>query len=159
MVANIINAQMLFLESTDSEKDISIYINSPGGQVYSGLGIYDLMQYVSPDIITVNTGNAASMAAVLLCAGTKGKRSSLKHARTMIHQPMGGVSGQASDMEITIKEINSLKKELYEIISLHSGQKFEKIEKDSDRDYWLKAEDAKKYGLIDNVLEKKKKTT
>lgn len=157
MIANIVNAQLLFLESVDAERDISIYFNSPGGSVHSGLGIYDLMQYVAPDIATVNTGIAASMAAVLLCAGTKGKRSSLKHSRTMIHQPLGGAQGQASDMEITVNEIKKLKKELYEIISLHSGKDFKKVEKDSDRDYWMTALEAKEYGLIDTVLEKKKK--
>jgi ATP-dependent Clp protease protease subunit len=154
VVANIINAQLLFLESVDSERDISIYINSPGGSVYAGLGIYDLMQYVSPDVMTVNTGVSASMAAVLLCAGEKGKRFSLKHSRTLIHQPMGGVSGQASDIEIVNNEIKKLKKELYDIISLHSGQSFDKIEKDSDRDYWMTGAEAKKYGLIDDVLSK-----
>lgn len=157
MVANIINAQLLFLESIDQEREISIYINSPGGTIYDGLGIYDMMQYVQPDIITVNTGMAASMAAVLLCAGTKGKRSSLKHARTMIHQPMGGARGQASDMEITVKEINKLKKELYDIISFHSGKDYKTVEKDSDRDCWLTADEAKKYGLIDNVFGGRKK--
>ncbi|MFA5067520.1 MAG: ATP-dependent Clp protease proteolytic subunit [Candidatus Izemoplasmatales bacterium] len=155
IVANVVNAQLLFLESVDNEKDISIYINSPGGAVYDGLGVYDLMQYVSPDIITVNMGMAASMAAVLLCAGTKEKRSALKHSRTMIHQPMGGVSGQASDMEITVKEINKLKKELYEIISFHSGKDYKTIEKDADRDCWLNSEETKKYGLVDNVLSRR----
>jgi len=157
MIANIVNAQLLFLESVDPDRDISIYCNTPGGSVSAGLGIYDLMQYVSPDIVTVNTGMAASMGAVLLCAGTKGKRSALKHSRTMIHQPSSGMEGTMSDMEISLKEGLKLKKELYEIIAFHTGQKFEKVEKDSDRDYWLNADEAKKYGLIDNILEKKKK--
>jgi len=156
MIANIVNAQLLFLESIDNEKDISIYFNTPGGSVYSGLGIYDLMQFVSPDIITVNTGMAASMGAVLLCAGTEGKRSALKHSRTMIHQPLGGAEGQASDMEIAVEEIKKAKKELYDIISLHSHQKYEKIHKDSDRNYWMDSTEAKQYGLVDNVLERKK---
>lgn len=156
-VANVINAQLLFLESIDSEKDISIYINSGGGSVYSGLGIYDIMQYVKPDIITVCTGVAASMAAVLLCAGAKGKRSALKHARTMIHQPSSGANGTISDMEIVVEESKKLKKELYDIISFHTGQPFEKIEKDSDRDYWMSSKEAKDYKLIDSILEKNKK--
>lgn len=157
MVANVVNAQLLFLESVDPDRDVSIYCNTPGGSVSAGLGIYDLMQYINPDIVTVNTGMAASMGAVLLCAGTKGKRSALKHARTMIHQPSSGMEGTMSDMEISLKEGLKLKKELYDIISLHTGQKFEKVEKDSDRDCWMTSEEAKKYGLIDNVLEKKKK--
>ncbi|MCB0794721.1 MAG: ATP-dependent Clp endopeptidase proteolytic subunit ClpP [Flavobacteriales bacterium] len=151
-VANIIQAQLLFLESVDPKKDIQIYLNSPGGGVYAGLGIYDTMQYIAPDVATICTGMAASMGAVLLCAGTKGKRSALKHARVMIHQPMGGAEGQASDMEITVNEIKKLKKELYEIISEHSGQDFEKVEKDGDRDYWMVAEEAKSYGMIDELL-------
>lgn len=157
MVANVVNAQLLFLESVDPDRDISIYCNTPGGSVYAGLGIYDLMQYVSPDIVTVNTGIAASMGAVLLCAGTKGKRSALKHSRTMIHQPSSGMEGTMSDMEISLKEGLKLKKELYEIISIHSGKDFKKVEKDSDRDYWMTSYESKEYGLVDNVLEKKKK--
>src|SRR5690606_17901057 len=141
-----------FLESTDSSKDIQIYINSPGGSVYAGLGIYDTMQFIKPDVATICTGMAASMGAVLLCAGTKGKRSGLPHSRVMIHQPMGGAQGQASDIEITAREIISLKKELYNIISKHSGQPFDKIEEDSDRDFWMKADRAKEYGMIDEVL-------
>lgn len=151
-VANIIQAQLLFLESTDSSKDIQIYINSPGGGVYAGLGIYDTMQFIKPDVATICTGMAASMGAVLLCAGTKGKRSGLPHSRVMIHQPMGGAQGQASDIEITAREIISLKKELYDIISKHTGQPFTKIEEDSDRDFWMKADRAKEYGMIDEVL-------
>ncbi len=151
-VANIIQAQLLFLESVDAKKDIQIYMNSPGGSVYAGLGIYDTMQYINPDVATICTGMAASMGAVLLCAGTKGKRSALKHARVMIHQPMGGAEGQASDMEITVREIQKLKKELYEIIANHSGQTMEKVEKDSDRDHWMVAEEAKAYGMIDELL-------
>ena len=151
-VANIIQAQLLFLESVDKEKDIQIYINSPGGVVYSGLGIYDTMQYVQPDIVTTCTGMAASMAAVLLCAGKKGKRNALKHSRVMIHQPMGGMQGQASDMEITYKEMEKLKSELYEVIASHSGQSIKKVEKDADRDYWMRSEEAKKYGMIDSIL-------
>lgn len=154
-VANIIQAQLLFLESTDSKKDIQIYMNSPGGSVYAGLGIYDAMQFVAPDIATICTGMAASMAAVLLCAGAKGKRSALKHARIMIHQPMGGAEGQASDIEITAREIQKLKKELYEIISTHSGKDYDTVWKDSDRDYWMIAEEAKSYGMIDEVLLRK----
>lgn len=156
-VANIIMGQLLYLESVDAKKDIMIYLNSPGGSVYAGLGIYDVMQYVGPDIATICTGMAASMASVLLCAGAKGKRSALHHSRVMIHQPMGGAEGQASDIEITAKQISILKKELYEIISLHSGQKYDKVWKDGDRDYWMKAEDAKKYGMIDEVLAKVEK--
>jgi ATP-dependent Clp protease protease subunit len=151
-VANIIQAQLLFLESVDPKKDIQIYLNSPGGSVYAGLGIYDTMQYISPDVATICTGMAASMGAVLLCAGEKGKRTALKHSRVMIHQPLGGAQGQASDIEITAREILKLKKELYEIISLHSGQDFDKVSEDSDRDYWMKAEEAKEYGMIDEVL-------
>lgn len=151
-VANIIQAQLLFLESLDAKKDIQIYMNSPGGGVYAGLGIYDTMQYINPDVATICTGMAASMGAVLLCAGAKGKRSALKHARVMIHQPMGGAEGQASDIEITAREIQKLKKELYEIISQHSGQPYERVEKDGDRDYWMIAEEAKAYGMIDELL-------
>ena len=151
-VANIIQAQLLFLESTDKTKDIQIYINSPGGGVYAGLGIYDTMQFIGPDVATICTGIAASMAAVLLCAGADGKRSGLTHSRVMIHQPLGGVQGQASDIEITAREILKLKKELYEIIAKHSGQKYDKVYEDSDRDYWMKAPEAKKYGMIDEVL-------
>ena len=151
-VANIIQAQLLFLESTDSTKDIQIYINSPGGSVYAGLGIYDTMQLIKPDVATICTGMAASMGAVLLCAGEKGKRSGLTHSRVMIHQPLGGAQGQASDIEITAREILKLKKELYEIIARHSGQKYDKVYEDSDRDYWMKAPEAKKYGMIDEVL-------
>ena len=151
-IANIIVAQLLFLESADPKKDILMYLNSPGGSVYAGLGIYDTMQYIGPDVATICTGMAASMAAVLLCAGAKGKRTGLKHARVMIHQPMGGAEGQASDIEITAREIMKLKKELYDIIALHSGQPFKKVEKDSDRDYWMMADEAKEYGMIDEVL-------
>jgi ATP-dependent Clp protease protease subunit len=153
-VANIIQAQLLFLESTDSSKDIQIYINSPGGSVYAGLGIYDTMQYIRPDVATICTGMAASMAAVLLCAGQKGKRSALPHSRVMIHQPMGGAQGQASDIEITAKEILTLKEELYQIIAKHSGQTYERVYEDSDRDYWMKAEKARDYGMIDEILER-----
>ncbi len=154
-VANIIQAQLLFLESVDANKDISIYINSPGGGVYAGLGIYDTMQFIKPEINTICTGMAASMAAVLMTAGQKGKRSALPHSRIMIHQPLGGASGQASDIEITAREIMKLKGELYEIISKHSGQTVEKVHNDSDRDYWMKAEEAKAYGMIDEVLIRK----
>lgn len=154
-VANIVQAQLLFLESVDPKKDIQIYMNSNGGSVYAGLGIYDTMQVISPDVATICTGMAASMGAVLLCAGAKGKRSALKHSRVMIHQPMGGSQGQASDMEITLSEILKLKKELYQIITEHSGQPFDRVEKDSDRDYWMTAIEAKDYGMIDEVLTKK----
>ena len=153
-ISNIVTAQLLFLESTDPKKDILIYINSPGGSVYAGLGIYDTMQYVNPDVATICTGLAASMAAIILSGGAAGKRSALPHSRIMIHQPLGGVEGQASDIEITAKQIVILKKELYEILSKHSGMKLEDIEKDADRDYWMKANEAKDYGLIDEVLEK-----
>ena len=153
-VANIVQAQLLFLSSVDSSKDISIYINSPGGSVYAGLGIYDTMQFIQPSVATICTGIAASMAAVLLCAGDKGKRSGLPHSRVMIHQPLGGAQGQASDIEITAREILKLKDELYHIIAKHSGQTFEKVSDDSDRDYWMKAEEARKYGMIDEVLMK-----
>jgi len=155
-VANIIQAQLLFLESADAKRDIQIYVNSPGGSVYAGLGIYDTMQYIGPDVATICTGMAASMAAVLMCAGTKGKRTALKHARIMIHQPMGGAEGQASDIEITAREIQKLKKELYEIISVHSGKPYDEVWKDSDRDYWMTAEESKEYGMIDEVLLKNK---
>lgn len=151
-VANIVTAQLLFLESIDRNKDVQMYINSPGGSVYAGLGIYDTMQIITPDVSTICTGIAASMAAVLMCAGTNGKRTALKHSRVMIHQPLGGAEGQASDIEITAREIGKLKKELYEIIAEHSGQKFAKVEKDSDRDYWMTAEEAKAYGMVDEVL-------
>lgn len=156
-VANIIQAQLLFLESSDPGKDIQIYFNSPGGSVHAGLGIYDTMQYINCNIATICTGMAASMAAVLMTAGEEGKRSALKHSRIMIHQPMGGAQGQASDIEITAREITKLKHELYEIIALHSGQPLEKVEKDSDRDYWMTAEEAKAYGMIDEILMRQKK--
>ena len=156
-VANIIQAQLLFLESTDSSKDIQIYINSPGGSVYAGLGIYDTMQFIKPDVATICTGIAASMAAVLLCAGEKGKRSGLTHSRVMIHQPLSGAQGQASDIEIAAKEVLKIKDELYTIISNHSGQTFDKVYQDSDRDYWMKAEQAKSYGMIDEILSRDKK--
>ena len=155
--ANIILAQLLFLESTEPEKDIQIYINSPGGSVSAGLGIYDTMQLISSDVATICTGLAASMGAVLLTAGTAGKRSALPHSRVMIHQPLGGVEGQASDIEITARQILRTKKELYEILSAHSGVKLSKIEKDADRDYWMTAPEAKEYGLIDEVLAGRKK--
>jgi ATP-dependent Clp protease protease subunit len=154
-VANIIQAQLLFLESVDSERGIQIYLNSPGGGVYAGLGIYDTMQYINPDVATICTGMAASMGAVLLCAGATGKRTALKHSRVMIHQPLGGASGQASDIEITAREIQKLKNELYEIIANHSGKSFDEVWKDGDRDYWMTAEEAKSYGMIDEVLVKK----
>ena len=150
--ANVIQAQLLYLDSADPGKDVSIYINSPGGSVYAGLGIYDTMQYISSDVATICTGMAASMAAVLLVAGAKGKRFALKHSRVMIHQPMGGAQGQASDIEITAREILKLKHELYSIIADHSGQPIEKVERDSDRDYWMTAEEAQAYGMIDRVL-------
>lgn len=151
-VANIITAQLLFLESTDRTRDIQLYINSPGGGVYSGLGLYDTMQFVTPDIATICTGIAASMAAVLMAAGAHGKRSALKHSRIMMHQPSAGAAGQASDVEITVNEVRKVKHELYEILSNHTGQTIEKVTKDSNRDYWMTAEDAKNYGLIDEVL-------
>ena len=154
-ISNIITAQLLFLESTDSKKDILLYVNSPGGSVYAGLGIYDTMQYVSPDVATICTGMAASMGAVLLSGGTKGKRSALKHSRIMIHQPSGGMQGQASDMEITLKQMQELRKDLYNILSHHTGKPYEQIQKDSDRDKWMRAEEAKEYGIIDEVLIKK----
>ena len=151
-VANIVQAQLLFLESADAKKDIQIYINSPGGSVYAGLGIYDTMQFIAPEVATICTGIAASMGAVLLCAGQAGKRSGLPHSRVMIHQPLGGAQGQASDIEITAREILKLKKELYDIIAKHSNQTYEKVHEDSDRDYWMKAQEAKAYGMIDEVL-------
>lgn len=151
-VANIVQAQLLFLASTDASRDIQIYINSPGGSVYAGLGIYDTMQFIKPDVATICTGMAASMAAVLLCAGEKGKRSGLTHSRVMIHQPLGGAQGQASDIEITAREIITLKEELYKIIAKHSGQTYEKVYEDSDRDYWMKADKALEYGMIDEIL-------
>ena len=155
--ANVIQAQLLYLDSSDPGKDISIYLNTPGGSVYAGLGIYDTMQFIQSDVATICTGMAASMGAVLMTAGAKGKRSALKHSRIMIHQPMGGAQGQASDIEITAREIQKLKKELYTIIAEHSGNSFEKIEQDSDRDYWMTAEEAKAYGMIDEVLIKPNK--
>ena len=154
-VANIIQAQLLFLESADPKRDIQIYLNSPGGSVYAGLGIYDTMQFIQPDVATICTGMAASMAAVLLCAGADGIRSALKHSRIMIHQPMGGMQGQASDIEITAREIQKVKKELYEIIALHTKQPYDKVWADADRDHWMSSEEAKEYGMIDEVLIKK----
>lgn len=154
--ANVIQAQLLYLDSSEPGKDVSIYINSPGGSVYAGLGIYDTMQYIQSDVSTICTGMAASMAAVLLVAGAKDKRFALKHSRVMIHQPMGGIQGQASDIEITSREILKLKKELYTIISEHSGQPYDKVYQDSDRDYWMTAQEAVDYGMIDRVLEKSK---
>ncbi|MEQ8364527.1 MAG: ATP-dependent Clp protease proteolytic subunit [Cyclobacteriaceae bacterium] len=155
-IANLLTAQLLFLESSDPKKDIIMYINSPGGSVYAGLGIYDTMNYINPDVATVCTGLAASMAAVLLASGADKKRSGLPHSRIMIHQPMSSMQGQATDMEISLRQTLEVKKDLYTILAKHSGQKYEKIEKDSDRDYWMRAADAKAYGLIDEVLEKKK---
>jgi len=155
--ANVIQAQLLFLDSSDPGKDISIYLNSPGGSVYAGLGIYDTMQFIGSDVATICTGMAASMAAVLLVAGTKNKRSALRHSRVMIHQPMGGAQGQASDIEITAREIQKLKKELYTIIADHSGNPFDRIEKDSDRDYWMTSQEALEYGMIDRILINEKK--
>lgn len=154
-IANLITAQLLFLESSDPKKDIIMYINSPGGSVYAGLGIYDTMNYVNPDVATICTGLAASMGAVLLAAGASRKRSGLPHSRIMIHQPMSGMQGQASDMEISLKQTLEVKKDLYNILANHSGQKYEKIERDADRDYWMRASEAKVYGLIDEVLERK----
>lgn len=151
-VANIVTAQLLFLESTDRSRDIQMYINSPGGSIYAGLGIYDTMQYISPDVSTITIGIAASMGAVLMCAGTKGKRTALKHSRIMLHQPYGGAGGQATDIQIMVNEVKKLKNELYEIISYHSGQPFDKIKADSDRDFWMTASEAKEYGLVDEVL-------
>lgn len=156
-IANIIQAQLLFLESVDMKKDIQIYLNTPGGSVYAGLGIYDTMQYITPDVATICTGIAASMGAIILCAGTDGKRTALKHSRILIHQPMGGAEGQASDIEITAREILKLKKELYEIIALHTNKDYEQIWKDADRDYWMTSEEAKEYGMIDEILLKSKK--
>lgn len=156
-VANVVNAQLLFLESVDANKDVFIYINSPGGQVYAGLGMYDVMQYIKPEISTVCTGIAASMASVLLCAGQKGKRVGLPHSRVMIHQPSSGAQGQATDMEIVVKQVLTLKNELYEIMAEHSGQTVEKIYQDSERDYWMRASEAKEYGLIDEVITARKK--
>lgn len=155
-VANIIQAQLLFLQSSDANRDIQIYINSPGGSVYAGLGIYDTMQYITPDVATICTGMAASMGAVLLCAGAKGKRAALNHSRVMIHQPSGGAQGVAADMEINLREMLKLKKELYEIISQHSGKTYEWVEKSSDRDYWMTSAEAKEHGMVDEVLNSKK---
>ncbi|WP_455637340.1 ATP-dependent Clp endopeptidase proteolytic subunit ClpP [Parabacteroides sp.] len=155
--ANVIQAQLLYLDSSDPGKDISIYINSPGGSVYAGYGIYDTMQFIGCDVSTICTGMAASFAAVLLVAGTKGKRMALPHSRVMIHQPLGGVQGQASDIEITAREILKVKKELYTIISEHSGKPYEEVERDSDRDYWMTAEEAKAYGMVDEILVRNKK--
>ncbi len=151
-VANIITAQMLFLESTDRHRDIQMYINCPGGSVYSGLGVYDTMQYITPDVSTICIGMAASMAAVLMCAGTKGKRTALKHARIMMHQPSGAIGGQASDIEITVNEIKKIKRELYEVISYHTGKSVKQVEKDCDRDFWMTSQESKEYGLVDEVL-------
>jgi ATP-dependent Clp protease protease subunit len=156
-VANIIQAQLLFLDSTDPGKDIQIYFNTPGGAVHAGLGIYDTMQFISSPVATICTGMAASMGAVLLTAGATGKRSALTHSRVMIHQPMGGAQGQATELEITVREIMKMKKELYEIIAFHSGNDYDKIEKDADRDYWMTAQEAKDYGMIDQVLVRNKK--
>jgi len=156
-VANIIQAQLLYLDSSDPGKDIQIYLNTPGGAVHAGMGIYDTMQYISADVATICTGMAASMGAVLLTAGTKGKRSALKHSRIMIHQPMGGAEGQASDIEIVVREILKIKKELYEVIALHTGKPLDQVEKDADRDYWMTATEAKDYGMIDEVLTRSKK--
>ena len=158
-VANIVTGQLLFLQSLDAKADIQMYINSPGGGVHAGLGIYDTMQLVTPDVTTICTGMAASMGAVLMCAGAAGKRSALRHSRVMIHQPMSGIPGgtQASDMEISVRQINLLKKELYDIISEHSGKSYEEVEKSSDRDCWMTAIEAKEYGMIDDILIKKKK--
>lgn len=151
-VANIVTAQLLFLESTDRTRDIQMYINSPGGSIYAGLGIYDTMQYITPDVSTITIGIAASMGAVLMCAGTKGKRTALKHSRVMLHQPYGGAGGQATDIQIMVNEVKKLKNELYEIIAYHSGQPYDKVKEDSDRDFWMKADEAKDYGLVDEVL-------
>lgn len=153
-VANIIQAQLLFLESTDATKDIQIYINSPGGSVYAGLGIYDTMQFIKPDVATINTGIAASMGAVLLCAGAEGKRSGLPHSRVMIHQPMGGAQGQADDIEITAKQIIMLKEELYKILSKHTGKTYDEVYNDGDRDFWMNSSEAKNYGMIDEILKR-----
>jgi ATP-dependent Clp protease protease subunit len=156
-IANIITAQLLFLESSDAKKDILLYVNSPGGSVYAGLGIYDTMQLVTPAVATICTGLAASMAAVLLAGGAKDKRSALPHSRIMIHQPMSGMQGPASDMEISLRQTLSVKKDLYDIVARHTGKTYEEIEKDSDRDFWMKAQDAKEYGIIDEVLERRPK--
>lgn len=155
-IANIVTAQLLFLESTDPKKDIIMYINSPGGSVYAGLGIYDTMQYIRPEVATICTGLAASMGAVLLASGKAGKRSALPHSRIMIHQPLGGSQGQVADMEISLKQMLEIKKDLYEILAKHSGKSYKQIEKDSDRDYWMRASEAKKYGLVDEILTKDK---
>lgn len=151
-VANIVTAQLLFLESTDRTRDIQMYINCPGGSVYAGLGMYDTLQYITPDVATICIGMAASMGAVLMCSGTKGKRTALKHARIMMHQPSGAIGGQASDIEITVNEIRKLKRELYEIIAHHTGKPIKQVEKDCDRDYWLTSQESKEYGLVDEVL-------
>jgi ATP-dependent Clp protease protease subunit len=151
-VANIVTAQLLFLESTDRTRDIQMYINSPGGSIYAGLGIYDTMQYITPDVSTITIGIAASMGAVLMCAGSNGKRTALKHSRIMLHQPYGGAGGQATDIQIMVNEVKKLKHELYEIIAYHSGQTYDKVKEDSDRDFWMTATEAKEYGLIDEVL-------
>jgi ATP-dependent Clp protease protease subunit len=151
-VANIVTAQLLFLESTDRTRDIQMYINSPGGSIYAGLGIYDTMQYITPDVSTITIGIAASMGAVLMCAGSKGKRTALKHSRIMLHQPYGGAGGQATDIQIMVNEVKKLKNELYEIIAYHSGQSYDKVKEDSDRDFWMTAAEAKEYGLVDEVL-------
>ena len=153
--ANVIQAQLLYLDSADADRDISLYLNTPGGSVYAGLGIYDTMQFINAKVATICTGMAASMGAVLLVAGEKGMRAALPHSRVMIHQPMGGIQGQASDIEITAREILKLKEELYQIISNHSGQSMEKIIADADRDYWMTAEEAREYGMIDKVLQRK----
>ncbi len=153
-VANVVQAQMLFLDSTDNKRDVQMYVNSPGGSVTAGLGIYDTMQYISPDIGTICTGIAASMGAVLLCAGTKGKRTCLQHSRVMIHQPLGGMQGQVTDMEISYRLIKAMQKDLYEILAYHTGQEYETIERDCDRDNWMTAPESKEYGLIDEVLER-----
>ncbi|POY37988.1 ATP-dependent Clp protease proteolytic subunit [Solitalea longa] len=158
VTANIVQAQLLFLQSVDAKRDIQLYLNSPGGSVYAGLGIYDTMQFVEPDVATICTGMAASMGAVLLCAGAAGKRAGLAHSRVMIHQPMGGAEGQASDIEITAREIGKLKKELYEIIARHSNQPYEKVWECSDRDYWMIADEAKAFGMIDEVLTSNRET-
>ena len=154
-IANIITAQLLFLESADPTRDITMYINSPGGSVYAGLGMYDTMQFVKPNVATICTGMAASMGAVLMCAGSEGQRAALPHSRIMIHQPSGGMQGQSRDMEITLKQMQELRKDLYEILAKHTGQSYERIEADSDRDYWMRSAEAKEYGLIDEVLERK----
>jgi len=156
-VSNIIQAQLLYLDSADQGKDIQIYFNTPGGSISAGLAIYDTMQYITADVATICTGMAASMGAVLLTAGAKGKRSALKHSRIMIHQPMGGAEGKASDIEITVREIMKLKRELYEILALHTGNSYEKVETDADRDYWMTSQEAKEYGMVDEILQKNQK--